>query len=120
MQLKLMSWNVNGIRAAVKNGFTEALLAESPDVIGLQEIKITQADYDKESASRRIDFSGYEEYWFPAKRPGYSGTAILVKSEKLKVESYKEGIGEEIFDIEGRVQTMEFEEFYFVNIFYMP
>lgn len=128
-ELKLMSWNVNGIRAAVKNGFGNMLLIERPDIIGLQEIKITKESRDKET----FDFPGYKEYWFPASRPGYSGTAILVKSEKrqvslssrrrpgssnLTVKSYKEGLGIEAFDVEGRVQTMEFEDFYFVNTYF--
>jgi len=115
MELKLMSWNVNGIRAVIKNGFTDMLLIERPDVIGLQEIKISHESRGKESASRRIDFPGYKEYWFPAKRAGYSGTAILTKKEPL---SYKEGIGVEEFDKEGRVQIMEFADFYFVNAYF--
>lgn len=109
-----MSWNINGIRAAVKNGFTNMLLTERPDVLGLQEIKITHEARAKET----FDFPGYQEYWFPAKRAGYSGTAILIKSEKLKVKNYKEGMGVEKFDEEGRVQTMEFEQFYFVNAYF--
>lgn len=106
-----MSWNVNGIRAAVKNGFADVLLIERPDVIGLQEIKITNEARDKET----FDFPGYKEYWCPAKRAGYSGTAILTKKEPL---SYKEGMNIPEFDEEGRVQTMEFESFYFVNAYF--
>src|SRR5680860_83137 len=111
MDIKIMSWNINGIRAVVKKGFTDVLLIERPDVLGLQEIKITNESRDKED----FDFPGYLEYWFPAKRPGYSGTAILTKIKPL---SYKEGMGVEKFDIEGRVQTMEFEQFYFVNAYF--
>lgn len=111
MELKLMSWNVNGIRAAVKNGFANVLLTERPDIIGLQEIKITAEARAKET----FDFPGYQEYWYPAKRPGYSGTAILTKKEPL---SYWEGMGIEEFDQEGRIQTMEFDQFYFVNTYF--
>jgi len=112
--MKLYSWNVNGIRAAVKNGFVEVLKKEKPDIIGLQEIKISHAKREE----AQLDFKGYEEYWNPAERPGYSGTAILVKSSKLKVQSYKAGIGVEEFDKEGRVQTLEFDKFYFVNCYF--
>jgi len=111
MELKLMSWNVNGIRAAVKNGFANMLLTERPDILGLQEIKISHDSRSKET----FDFPGFKEYWYPAKRAGYSGTAILTKKEPL---SYKEGMGVEEFDEEGRVQTMEFEDFYFVNAYF--
>jgi len=114
MFLKLMSWNVNGIRAAVKNGFANMLLTERPDILGLQEIKISDSARGKEM----FDFPGCEEYWFPAERPGYSGTAILIKNEKLKIKNYTAGIGIPEFDTEGRVQTLELEDFYFVNAYF--
>ncbi|MCX6712915.1 MAG: exodeoxyribonuclease III [Candidatus Vogelbacteria bacterium] len=114
MELKLLSWNVNGIRAAVKNGFGNMLLTERPDILGLQEIKIT----DKAREEQEFDFTGYKEYWNPAVRPGYSGTAILIKNYKLKIINYKAGMGIEEFDTEGRVQTLEFEDFYFVNTYF--
>jgi exodeoxyribonuclease-3 len=113
MDLKLLSWNVNGMRAAVKNGFEQFLRSEQPDILGLQEIKMNDAAREKQE----FDFAGYDEYWFPAKRAGYSGTAILV-SEKCKVKGYKEGIGKKEFDEEGRVQTLELEKFYFVNTYF--
>jgi exodeoxyribonuclease-3 len=102
---------VNGIRAAVKNGFVNFLKTERPDVLGLQEIKITDAAREKVE----FDFAGYEEYWNPAKRPGYSGTAVLTKVKPL---SYQAGLGEAKFDDEGRVQTLEFEKYYFVNCYF--
>lgn len=114
MKLKILSWNVNGLRAAVKNGFEAFLKKEKPDILGLQEIKIT----DKAREEHEFDFTGYKEYWNPAVRPGYSGTAILVRSDKLEARSYKAGIGIEEFDKEGRVQTLEFEDFYFVNTYF--
>lgn len=106
-----MSWNVNGIRAAIKNGFNNMLLTERPDILGLQEIKISHDSRSRET----FDFTGYQEYWYPAQKAGYSGTAILTKKIPL---SYREGIEIEVFDREGRVQTMEFEKFYFVNIYF--
>jgi exodeoxyribonuclease-3 len=112
--MKIISWNVNGIRAVAKKGFADFLRSEKPDVICLQEIKID----DAARAKVQFDFAGYEEYWNPAQRKGYSGTAMLVKSGKLKVESFRNGIGVEKFDCEGRVQTVELEKFYLVNTYY--
>ena len=107
VKLKIYSWNVNGIRAGVKNGFAEWLKDEKPDIVGLQEIKIN----DEARAKEEFDFAGYNEYWHHAKRPGYSGTAILSKIEPLSVDR-----GD--WDDEGRVITLEFEEFYFVNCYF--
>lgn len=109
--MKLISWNVNGIRAAVKNGFGDFLKQESPHVLGLQEIKMDHSAREKQE----FDFSGYEEYWHPAERPGYSGTAILTKIKPL---GYQTGMGKEGDDPEGRVQTMEFDQFYFINAYF--
>lgn len=112
--MKLISWNVNGIRAVVKKGFLDFLKKEKPDVLGLQEIKINNLARAKEV----FDFANYEEYWNSAERPGYSGTACLLKEKKLKVMSSKNGMGVKKFDIEGRVQTLEFPKFYFVNTYF--
>ncbi len=106
-KLKIYSWNVNGIRAAVKNGFVEWLKEEKPDIVGLQEIKIN----DVARAKEEFDFAGYNEYWHHAKRPGYSGTAVLSKIEPISVSR-----GD--WDDEGRVITLEFEKFYFVNCYF--
>lgn len=106
-KLKLYSWNVNGIRACLKNGFAEWLKEEKPDIVGLQEIKIN----DEARAKETFDFAGYNEYWHSAKRPGYSGTAILSKIEPLSIERGT-------WDDEGRVLTLEFEGFYFVNTYF--
>lgn len=113
--LKLASWNVNGIRASIKNGFVDYLKKKKPQIVCLQEIKI-----DNEArAKEQFDFPDYEEYWNPAVRKGYSGTAILIKSTLAKeVKSYSEGIGVKKFDEEGRVQTLEFEKFYLINAYY--
>lgn len=106
-----MSWNVNGIRAAVKNGFTGFLKQYQPDVLGIQEIKMNDAAREKEE----FDFSNYLEYWHPAEKPGYSGTAFLAKNKPLSVVN---GMGVAEFDSEGRVQTLEFPDFYFVNAYF--
>ena len=116
--MHILSWNVNGIRAAVKNGLVDYLKKAKPDIIGLQEIKISSDT----RAKTEFDFGDYEEYWHSAQRPGYSGTATLVKSQsasrRIKVESYKMGFGKEGDDIEGRIQTLEFTNFYFVNCYF--
>lgn len=111
--LSLISWNVNGIRAAVKNGFVDFLKTEKPDVLCLQEVKISDSARDKEV----FDFQNYTEYWNSAQKPGYAGTAILV-SEKLTQPTIVNGLGKPEFDAEGRVQTAEFEKFYLLNIYF--
>lgn len=114
-KISLYSWNVNGIRAAVRNGFVDFLKKNKPDIIELQEVKIDNAT----RAKTTFDFADYDEHWNPAERPGYSGTATLVRSnltsKPLKVTT---GIGEKKFDDEGRVQTLEFDKFYFVNAYF--
>ena len=111
--MKLIAWNVNGIRACLKKGFKEFLLKEKPDILALQEIKIAKKDIEKEE----FDYPGYNEYYFSAKKPGYSGTGIVV-NKRHKVLSYKEGLGVEEFDTEGRTQTIELEHFFLVNNYF--
>ncbi|MDD3663014.1 MAG: endonuclease/exonuclease/phosphatase family protein, partial [Candidatus Pacebacteria bacterium] len=82
--MKIISWNINGLRAVVKKGFVDFLNSENPDIIGLQEIKIS----DDKKSLEKFDFAEYEEFWNCAKRPVYSGTLILYKSS-LKVLSQK-------------------------------
>jgi exodeoxyribonuclease III len=123
--MTIITWNVNGIRAVIKKGFGEFLKKEKPDVLCLQETKIGDSAREKEQFSARggpafgWDFPNYEEYWNAAERPGYSGTAILI-SDKLKVKSekIKNGMNFDKFDIEGRVQTAEFPDFYLVNAYF--
>lgn len=112
--MKIISWNVNGIRAILKNNFLDFLKTENPDILCLQETKIAHKDIYKE----KFDFPNYEEYWNPAERPGYSGTVILVKSKKLKVESIQNGIRIKKFDQEGRTQILEIDKFYLVNAYF--
>lgn len=106
----LISWNVNGLRAVVKKGFTVFLRKYQPDVLALQEIKIT----DEARTREEFDFAGYHEYWHPAERPGYSGTAVLTKTEPLSVSRGFPFARDE----EGRLQTLEFEKYYFLNCYF--
>jgi len=108
--MKLLSWNVNGLRAIIKKGFPDFLKKERPDILGLQEIKIS----DEARGKEEFDFSGYQEFWNCAKRPGYSGTATLVKDgiKVLKQIPFPN-------DDEGRVLILEMERFYFVSIYFI-
>ena len=105
--MKLVSWNVNGLRACMGKGFAEFLEKENPDVICLQETKMQQEQAD-------FDFAGYREYWNSAEKKGYSGTAIFSREEPISV-TY--GIGMEEADAEGRVICAEFEQFYLVTVY---
>lgn len=105
--LKLISWNVNGLRAQVRKGFLEKLEALDPDILCLQEIKLSEGQL-------ALDLEHYEEYYNYAKRKGYSGTAIFTKKKPLSV-TY--GIGIPEHDQEGRVITMAFESFILVTCY---
>ena len=106
--MKLISWNVNGFRAVLGKGFAEYFAAADADIFCLQETKMQegQASFSPE---------GYHAYWFSAEKKGYSGTAVFTKREPLSV-AY--GLSGEFMD-EGRVITLEFEDFYLVNA-YVP
>lgn len=113
--MKIISWNINGIRAVVKKGFKDFLISENPDILCLQEIKIS----DAAKLITEFDFAGYKEYFNSAKRPGYSGTAILVREDLLKYNwPLKNGFGVNKFDGEGRVQTLELDHYFLVNIYF--
>lgn len=105
--MKFISWNVNGLRAAVKKGFVEKLAEMNPDIIGLQEIKLSEGQLE-------LELEGYELYYNYAERKGYSGTAVFTK---LKPISVTYGIGIEEHDTEGRVITLEFEDYYFITCY---
>ena len=105
--IKLISWNVNGIRACLNKGFEEFFKEIDADIFCIQETKCQPEQID-------LKFDGYKSYWNSAERKGYSGTAIFTKKEPLSV-SY--GIGIEEHDKEGRVITLEFEDFYMVTIY---
>lgn len=102
--MKIISWNVNGIRAVMTKGFKEFIEIQDSDIICLQEIKATSEDFD-------FSQFGMKYYINSAEKKGYSGTAILTKNEPINV-SY--GIGIEQFDNEGRVITAEFKDFYLI------
>jgi len=110
--MKLISWNLNGIRAVAKKGLNELIYQMNPDIIGFQETK-AQDDQVKEALA---DLKGYNLYSNSAEKKGYSGTAILSKSKPLNVIY---GLGIEEFDNEGRVLTLEFKNFYFTTV-YVP
>jgi len=112
--MKIISWNVNGIRAVAKKGLAQFLRQSKPDILCLQEIKISDAT----RAQTEFDFAGYTEYWHPAKRPGYSGTAILVREGFKGVKKVTGGLGADKFDVEGRVQTADLEKFYLLNAYF--
>lgn len=106
--MKIISWNVNGIRAILKKNFLEFLKTEKPDIICVQETKAHPDQVD-------LVLSEYEHhYWNAAERKGYSGTAIF---SKLKPISDKYGLGVKEYDNEGRVITLEFKDFYLVNVY---
>jgi len=112
--MKIISWNVNGVRAVMKKNFLEFLLTEEPDVLCLQEVKISENSKN----DAKLDFPGYTEYWNCAKRPGYSGTAILVREGLIQPIKIKNGFGQDRFDDEGRTQIAEFADFYLVNCYF--
>ena len=105
--MKLISWNVNGLRACVTKGFEEFFREADADVFCLQETKLQPGQI-------QLDLPGYYQYWNSAEKKGYSGTAVFTKREPLSV-SY--GIGVEEHDHEGRVITLEFPEFYLVTVY---
>ena len=108
--MKLLSWNVNGLRAVLKKNFLEFLEVEKPDILCLQETKCTPDQVEQ------LWPGHYTTYWNSAQKKGYSGTAIFTKERPVKVQPH---IGIEEHDNEGRVLTAEFKEFFLVNA-YVP
>ena len=105
--MKLISWNVNGLRAIYKKGFIDIFKDLDADIFCLQETKMQEGQIE-------LDLNGYFEYYNYAERKGYSGTAVFTKIKPLNVNY---GIGIEEHDKEGRVITLEFNEFYLVNCY---
>ncbi|MBX7290918.1 exodeoxyribonuclease III [Clostridium chauvoei] len=105
--MKLISWNVNGIRACVTKGFLDFFNEVDADIFCIQESKLQEGQIN-------LDLSGYYQYWNYAEKKGYSGTAIFTKKEPLNVFY---GIGIEEHDKEGRVITLEFDDFYMVTVY---
>ena len=109
--MKLISYNVNGIRAAMNKGFLDWLDKESPDVIGLQEIKALETDVEL----RVFQDLGYQVYWYPAVKKGYSGVAILTKVAPKFVHY---GMGISAYDSEGRMIRADFDSFSFISAYF--
>ncbi|EFS02862.1 exodeoxyribonuclease III [Listeria seeligeri] len=105
--MKLISWNVNGLRAAVKKGFLEYFDSVDADIFCLQETKLQAGQID-------LDLPAYKDYWNYAVKKGYSGTAIFTKTEPLSVQY---GLGIPEHDDEGRVITLEFDKFFMVTVY---
>ena len=105
--MKLVSWNVNGLRAVMGKNFMEFFNEVDADIFCLQETKLQEGQIE-------MDLPGYHQYWNYAEKKGYSGTAVFSKKEALSVKS---GIGIDEHDHEGRVITLEFEDFYFVTVY---
>lgn len=109
--MKIISWNINGIRAIEKKGFIDWLQKEQPDILGLQEIKAMP----EQLSENLLSPEGYHSFFNPAQRKGYSGTATYSKTKPLNVVN---GIGESKFDEEGRVLITEFKDFSLFNIYF--
>ena len=105
--MRLISWNVNGLRAAVGKGFLDAFAQLNADIFCLQETKLQQGQIE-------LDLPGYHQYWNYAEKKGYSGTAVFSRQEPLSV---RYGIGTEEFDHEGRVITLEYPDFFFLTVY---
>ncbi|MGN0416576.1 exodeoxyribonuclease III [Anaerostipes faecalis] len=105
--MKFISWNVNGIRACVKKGFLDFFHEADADIFCIQESKMQEGQLE-------LDLEGYDQYWNYAERKGYSGTGIFTKIKPISV-SY--GMGIEEHDHEGRVITLEFEDYYFITVY---
>lgn len=105
--MKLISWNVNGIRACIQKGFLDIFNEFDADIFCIQESKLSEGQLE-------LDIPGYYQYWNYAKKKGYSGTAVFAKKEPVNV-TY--GLGIEEHDNEGRVITLEYEEFYLVTVY---
>ena len=105
--MKLISWNVNGLRASITKGFYDFVNEQQPDILALQETKMQPEQFEG-------GIDGYEIYWNSAEKKGYSGTAVFVKEEPLSV---RYGIGIAEHDTEGRVITLEYPNFYFITVY---
>lgn len=105
--MRLVSWNVNGLRAAIAKGFLDYFNEIDADIVALQEIKLSEGQLE-------LEIPGYYKFWNYAYRKGYSGTAVFTKIKPISVNY---GLGIEEHDNEGRVITLEFDEFYFVTVY---
>jgi len=107
--MKIISWNVNGIRAALNKGMADFVASEQPDILCLQETKARP-----EQVELPLEFGSYQQFWNSAEKPGYSGTAIFSKQVPLNCIN---GLGISEHDKEGRVITLEYSDFFLVNVY---
>ncbi len=107
--MKMISWNVNGIRAVIAKNFGEFVSTEQPDILCLQETKARP-----EQVQLPLELGGYHAYWNSAEKPGYSGVAVFTKQKPLDVQL---GMGVDEHDTEGRVLTLEYPDFILVNVY---
>ncbi|WOV86025.1 exodeoxyribonuclease III [Sporosarcina oncorhynchi] len=105
--MKLISWNVNGLRACVKKGFLDYFHDQNADIFCVQETKLQNGQID-------LKLTGYHQYWNYAVKKGYSGTAVFTKEKPLTV---RYGVGDLEMEDEGRILTLEFPQFYLVNVY---
>lgn len=107
--MKIISWNVNGIRSILKKGFSNFIEAQDPDILCLQETKARREDVE-------VDLPQYHSYWNSAQKKGYSGTCVFTKEKPL---NHVNGILQDIHNLEGRTITLEYSNFFLVNV-YVP
>ncbi|WP_040208771.1 exodeoxyribonuclease III [Neobacillus jeddahensis] len=105
--MKLISWNVNGLRACVKKGFLDYFQEVNADIFCVQETKLQEGQIS-------LELDGYHQYWNYAVKKGYSGTAVFTKQKPISVQY---GVGEDESEGEGRILTLEFEDFFLVNVY---
>ncbi|HER63042.1 MAG TPA: exodeoxyribonuclease III, partial [Desulfobacteraceae bacterium] len=108
---KLVSWNVNGLRAALEKGFLDAFHELDADIFALQEIKVLPDQLPEHV----VNIDGYLSYWYPAQKKGYSGTAVYTRQKPHQVIY---GLDNHAFDHEGRALTLEFDDFFLVNVYF--
>lgn len=111
MDTKLLSWNVNGIRAVQRKGFLDWLREVNPDILAMQEIRATPDQMDTDLREPE----GYHAYWYPAEKKGYSGVGLYTKQKPLNVQY---GLGIEEFDSEGRTMIVEYPHFTLINAYF--
>lgn len=107
--MRLVSWNVNGLRAIMKKGFIESVKKLNPDILCIQETKMQEGQLDLD-----VDLEEYEKYFNSAQKKGYSGTAVFTKVKPISVSH---GMNKEEHDKEGRIITVEYDDFYLVNVY---
>ena len=108
---KLLSWNVNGVRAVAKKGFIDWIQEEAPEILCIQETKSQESQLD----AKITDVDGYTSYWSEAEKKGYSGVGVYTRHEPISVQK---GFGEERFDSEGRTLVLEYPDFTLFNVYF--